>query len=102
MRDVAVDERGGIVQLAKLLCRRRRINLVHGICGLTRGQVVYGRSNAADPRHNARYLLDRHPFNELLESAQFRYLEVTVRYTSVICEKNVNFSVALKPCNGVD
>jgi hypothetical protein len=40
MRDVAVNERGGIVQFTELLSRRRRINLVHCICGLTRGQVV--------------------------------------------------------------
>ena len=38
--DMAVNEGGRIVQLPKFLRRWRRIDLIHCICGLTRGQVV--------------------------------------------------------------
>jgi hypothetical protein len=68
VRNMAMDECGGVVQFPEFFGCRGRIDLIHCICGLTRGQVVYGRSNAADPRNNPRYLLDGHSFHEFLES----------------------------------
>jgi hypothetical protein len=63
---------------------------------------VYAWSNTADPRNYTRNLLDRHPFDEFFESAQFRNLEVAVGYTSVVCEKYINFSMSLKPGYGIN
>ena len=59
-------------------------------------------SDAADPRNHARNFLYRHSLDEFLESAQFGNLEVAVGYASVVCEKDVNFSVSFKPCYGIN
>ncbi len=102
VRDMAVNESSRIVQFPEFFCCGRRIDLIHCICGLTRGQVVYAWSNTADPRNHTRNLLYRHSFDEFLKSAQFRNLEIAVGYASILCEKDVNFSVSLKPGYGIN
>jgi hypothetical protein len=102
MRDVAVYEGSGVIEFPQFLGSRGRIDLVYGVYGLTRGQMVYGRSNAADARHYARDLLYGHALHEFLEAAKFRHLEIAVGYTAVVVQEDVNLPVALQTRNGVN
>jgi hypothetical protein len=60
------------------------------------------RSNAADTRHDTGQLLDGPAFTELLEAAQFRYLEIGVLDLAVGVKKNLYLTVSLESGDGVN
>jgi hypothetical protein len=97
-----VHKMRAIIQLSQLLCRWRCFHFVYRIYGLTRGQMMGGRSNAADSRYYTRHFLNWHSLNELFKTAQFWNLEIAVGHASIISEENVNFSMSFESCNGIN
>jgi hypothetical protein len=94
MERVAVDIMGGIEKLPKLFGRPRRINLINSIYGLTRGQMVCRRSDAADPRDDPGKDFHRSSQAEDLESSQFRDLKVSVLHVPLVVQKNLDLAVS--------
>ena len=76
--------------------------MVDCICGLTRGQMVRSRSDAADSGDDTGQFFYRSSFTEFLKTAKFRNLEISIGYLSVIIEKNLYFPVPLESGYGVD
>jgi hypothetical protein len=85
---------GGIEKLSKLLCCPRRISLVNGINGLTRGQMVCRGSDAADSGNDPGKFLHGSPQTEDLKSSQLRDLEVGIFNVSLVVQKNLNLPVS--------
>jgi hypothetical protein len=94
MKGVAMHIMGGIEKFPELFSRPRRISLVNGIYGLTRGQVVCRRSDAADPGNDPGDFLNGSPQTEDLKSPQLRDLEVSIFNVSLVVQKNLNLPVA--------
>ena len=90
MKRVAVDIMGRIKKLPKLLRCARRICLVNGVYGLTRGQMVCCRSDAADSWDDSRKLLHRSSQTEDFEYSQLRDLKVGVFNVSLVVQKNLD------------
>jgi hypothetical protein len=96
MEGVAVDIMGGIEKLSKLFRYPRRICLVNGIYGLTRGQMVCRRSDAADSGNDSGKYFHRSSQTEDLESSQFRNLKVSVLHISLVVQKNLDLAVSFQ------
>jgi hypothetical protein len=94
MKGVAVDIMGRIEKLPKFLGRPRRIGLINGIYGLTRGQMVCRRSDAADPRDDSRKFLYRPSQAEDLEPSQLRDLKVGIFHVPLVVQKNLDLAVS--------
>jgi hypothetical protein len=94
MEGVAVDIMGGIEKLSKLFRCPRRICLVNGIYGLTRGHVMSSGSDAADPGNDPGKFLHGSPQTEDLKSSQLRDLEVSIFNVPLVVQKNLNLPVS--------
>jgi hypothetical protein len=84
MKGVTMDVMGGIEKFPKLLSRPRRISLVSGIYGLTRGQVMSSGSDAADPGNDPGKYFHGSPQAEDLESSQLGDLKVGIFNISLV------------------
>jgi hypothetical protein len=96
MEGVAVDIMGGIEKLSKLFRCPRRICLVNGIYGLTRGQMVCRGSDAADPGDDSWKFLHRSSQTENFESSQFRDLKISVLDVPPVVQKNLDLAVSFQ------
>jgi hypothetical protein len=94
MKGVTMDVMGGIEKFPKLLSCPRRISLVNGIYGLTRGHVMSSGSDAADPGNDPGKFLHGSPQTEDLKSSQLRDLEVGIFNVSLVVQKNLNLPVS--------
>jgi hypothetical protein len=90
MEGVAVDIMGRIEKLSKLLSCPRRISLVNSIYGLTRGQMVCRRSDAADSGNDPGKFLHRPSQTEDFESSQLRDLKVSIFHIPLVVQKNLD------------
>ena len=90
-----MNKMGGIEKFPKLFSRPRRISLVNAIYGLTRGQVMCRRSDAADPGNDPWKLLHWSSQTEDFESSQLRDLKVSIFYIPLVVQKNLNLPVSL-------
>jgi len=102
MEGVAMDIMSGIEKLSKLLCCPRRIGLVNGIYGLTRGQMVCRRSDAADSGNDPGKLLHRPSQAENFESSQFRDLKVSIFHIPFVVQKNLDLPVSFQSGDRID
>jgi hypothetical protein len=93
MEGVAVDIMGGIEKLSKLFRCPRRICLVNGIYGLTRGQMVCRGSDAADSGNDSGKFLHRPSQTEDFESSQLRDLKVSIFHIPLVVQKNLDLSM---------
>ena len=93
MKRVAVDIMGRIEKLPELLCCSRRICLVNDVYGLTRGQMVCRRSDAADSGNDSRKFLHWSSQTEDLESSQLGDLKVGVFHVPLVVQKNLDLPV---------
>jgi hypothetical protein len=84
MKGVAMNIMSGIEKFPKLFSRSRRISLVNGIYGLTRGQMVCRRSDAADPGNDPGKYFHGSPQAEDLESSQLGDLKVSIFNISLV------------------
>src|SRR5580704_3284567 len=66
-----------------------------GVAGLRRCQLMADGADAADARSNARHLVIRAAFGELLEAAHLSHLELGVGYFAIVIELNGDLAVAL-------
>jgi hypothetical protein len=94
MKGVAMDIMGRIEKLPKLFGHPRRVSLINGIYGLTRGQMVCPRSDAADPRDDPGKDFHRSSQAEDLVSSQFRDLKVSVLHIPLVVQKNLDLAVS--------
>ena len=95
MKGVAMDIMGGIEKFPKLFSRPRRISLVNGIYGLTRGHVMSSGSDAADSWNDPGKYFHWSPQTEDLKSSQLRDLKVGIFNVSQVVQKNLNLPVSL-------
>jgi hypothetical protein len=91
-----MDIMGRIKKLPKLFGRPRRISLINGIYGLTRGQMVCPRSDATDPRDDPGKDFHGSSQAEDLESSQFRDLEVSIFHIPLVVQKNLDLAVSFQ------
>jgi hypothetical protein len=96
MKGVAMDIMGGIEKLPKLFCRPRRISLVNSVYGLTRGQMVCRRSDAADPGNDPGKNFYRSSHAEDFESSQFRDLEIGIFNIPLVVQENLDLAVSFQ------
>lgn len=93
MERMAVDIMSRIKKLPKLLRCTRRICLVNGVYGLTRGQMVCRRSDPTDSRDNSRKFFHRSSKTEDLESSQLGDLKVGILHVPLVVQKNLDLPV---------
>jgi hypothetical protein len=96
MEGVAVDIMGGIEKLSKLPRCPRRICLVNGIYGLTRGQMVRRRSDAADSGNDSGKFLHRPSQTEDFESSQLRDLKISIFHIPLVVQKNLDLPMSFQ------
>jgi hypothetical protein len=101
VRDMAVDKSGRVIEFPQFFRRRGRVDLVYGIYGLTRGQMMDSRSNAADARHHARDFFHGHALDELLEPAEFGDLKVGVGHAAFVVEEDLDLPVSFQARDGI-
>ncbi len=97
MERVAVDIMGRIEKLPELLRCTRRICLVNGVYGLTRGQMVCRRSDAADSGNDSRKFFHRSSQTEDLESSQLRDLKVSVFHVALVVQEDLDLPMPFQP-----
>jgi hypothetical protein len=88
-----MNKMGRIEKLPKLFRCPRRICLVNGVYGLTRGQMVCRGSDPADSGNDPRKFLDGSSQTEDLESSQLRDLKVSVLHIPLVVQKNLDLPV---------
>ena len=74
VRRVVGDVEDVVLEFADQPGRQRQRHLVDGVARLGRRHHVRLGADAADPRRDARHLLDRAALAELLEAAQLGFL----------------------------
>ena len=91
------------VQHAPQLRRRMRNPDGHdGLACLGRGNQVRDRANAADARHQARHLVERAAFGELLKAAHLRHVEVRVLHLALAVQLDGDLAVSFQARYGID
>src|SRR5579863_1544193 len=73
-----------------------------GLAGLSRGDEMRDWADAADPRHEARHLVERPAFAEALEAAHLRDMKVRILDFALVVELDGDFAVSFKACDGID
>jgi len=96
MGDVRMDEVGGIEEFPQLLAGRWDLNLINGVCGLTRGHMVRAWSDTADTGHNARQFFYRASLAEALKTPQLRDLEVGILNLAILVEEDFYLAMAFQ------
>ena len=102
MKRVVLSNKGAVDQLANLLGRRWRFDLINVVESFGRCHVVSGRTYAADTRSNLRHLFDRTSLHELLKPAQFGHLEEGSFDRSRVVQENVDLAMSFKTSYGID
>ena len=102
MGGVVGEVEAGIEQLAQLLGRRGRVDMVDRIGCLGRRHMVRFGAHAADAVGQQRHLLHRAADAEALEAAQLGDLEIGVGHFALFVEENFDLAVAFKAGDGVD
>ena len=97
-----MDIMGSVEKLPKLFGCPWRIDLVNGVNGLTRGQVMGGRSDAADSGDNPRDLFYRSSQTEDLKSPQLRNLKIGIFNIPLIVQKKFNLPMSFQSGDWID
>ena len=93
---------GRVEKLPEFFCCLRGINLVNGVNGLTRGQVMGRRSNPTDPWNDPGKFLHRSSHTEDFKSSQLRNLKVSIFNIPLVVQKNFDLSVSFQSGDRID
>jgi hypothetical protein len=96
------DEERAVEELADLLRSGRRINGKECIEGFDSRHVVRLGTNTANTVRYDGHVLCPAPDAELLEAAEFGYLEICPCNIPFGCEEDLDFAMTFKPCNRID
>ena len=99
---VVLEHEQVVEELAELVGRRRRVDVVQVVEGPGRRHVVRRRADAADALRDARHLLGGPADAEPLEPAQFGDLEVRVGHLALVVQEDLDLAVAFEARDGVD
>jgi hypothetical protein len=92
-----MDDMRHVEKLAQLLPGGWNLDLVDGICSLTRGYMMCAWSNTTDTGDDARHLLNGAAFAEALEAAQLGYLQIGVLNLAVIVQEDLYLPMPFQP-----
>ena len=91
---VRLHDLRAVDDLAQPLRGGRNTHRHDGLAGLGRGQLVADGADAADARGNARHLVERAAFGELLEAADLGHLKLGIRDLAGVVELNRDLGMA--------
>ena len=89
MNNVAGEDMRTVEEFSAFPCDSGRLNTKNGIHCLCRSDMVRARTDPANPRGYARYLLYWLPLAELLESPKLHYLKEHIGNVSFLVEEDL-------------
>ena len=101
MQEMVLAHEGRVYKFAKFLCCRRRIDMPQVVETFGRCYVMGRRTDAANPRGNARHFFGGPAETECFKAAKLRHLQKCTFDIPLIIEEYLDLAVAFQSRDGI-